>query len=302
MDPSGDNIALFGNLAASDVPNAKQSPFVDAVRQYLASTPSPQFDPRVALQNQTAFNPDEVRGRFPDALTLGQAAADYAKTFPGYMAQRLSDPANLTMFAPGDLGAFAGAMRPTNIGHSGAAPALAGTPLQRAQAMGFYTQMPVYHGTAREISAFDPARAGDTSGSLAARHGISVALEPDTANEFAAKAAAGGTGDQPNVLPLLHRASKPAVLRLTGDERDHEIAATLADAFAQGHDAVLMHNYTTPGGETGRSILFVRDPNQLRSLFAQFDPAKINSSDLLAGLGAGIAATGATALGTQQQQ
>jgi hypothetical protein len=57
----------------------------------------------------------------------------------------------------------------------------------------------------------------------------------------------------------------------------------LADAWAQGHDSVLLKNYTLPGGISG-DVLVVRDPAQLRSPFAQFDPAKRYSRDLLAGL------------------
>jgi hypothetical protein len=50
----------------------------------------------------------------------------------------------------------------------------------------------------------------------------------------------------------------------------------------------MLRNYTSPGGKVG-DILVVRDPAQLRSPFAQFDPAKRNSRNLLAGI-AGAAA------------
>jgi hypothetical protein len=73
-------------------------------------------------------------------------------------------------------------------------------------------------------------------------------------------------------------------LELTGDEKNHEIAATLSKAWDDGFTSVLMRNYTTPGGKTPRDILIVRDPAQLRSPFAQFDPAKRNSRDLLASI------------------
>jgi hypothetical protein len=63
---------------------------------------------------------------------------------------------------------------------------------------------------------------------------------------------------------------------------NHEIAATLADAWERGHESVLLRNYTSPGGQTG-DILVVRDPAQLRAPTAQFDPAKRNSRNLLAG-------------------
>jgi hypothetical protein len=87
-----------------------------------------------------------------------------------------------------------------------------------------------------------------------------------------------------SVIPLLYRSDRRAQLELTGDEKDHEIAATLSKAWGDGYTSVLMRNYTTPGGKTPRDILAVRDPAQLRSPFARFDPAKRNSSDLLASI------------------
>jgi hypothetical protein len=64
----------------------------------------------------------------------------------------------------------------------------------------------------------------------------------------------------------------------------------LKKAWDQGYDAVIVKNYTAPGGRTG-TVLVVKDLAQLRSPFAKFDPTKRNSSDLLAGLaGAGVLA------------
>jgi hypothetical protein len=77
------------------------------------------------------------------------------------------------------------------------------------------------------------------------------------------------------------------VIHLTGEEKNLEIAATLRDAWDNGYDAVMMKNYTTPGGQGGRTILVVKEPSQLRSPNAKFDPAKRDSSDLLAGIAAG---------------
>jgi len=72
-----------------------------------------------------------------------------------------------------------------------------------------------------------------------------------------------------------------------------EIQASLKQAWNQGHDAVMLRNYTAPGGRSG-DILVVKDPAQLRSPTAKFDPRKRNSSDLSASiaalLGPGVAA------------
>jgi hypothetical protein len=87
------------------------------------------------------------------------------------------------------------------------------------------------------------------------------------------------------VIPLVHRAENPARITLRGHELDHEIAGTIADAFARGHDAVLFENDAAPvSGASGRSTIVVKDGAQYRKPEAAFDPAKINSRDLMAGL------------------
>jgi hypothetical protein len=107
------------------------------------------------------------------------------------------------------------------------------------------------------------------------------------AEEFA-EMAAGTTGGNPQVYSLLHRAEKPVSITLTGDEQNHEIAATLDYLWSKGHDAVMLKNYTSPAGRSG-DILVVKDPAQLRSPYAKFDPAKRSSANLLSGVaGAGV--------------
>jgi hypothetical protein len=86
-------------------------------------------------------------------------------------------------------------------------------------------------------------------------------------------------------LPLLHRAEKPATFDAAGLSQ-REVAGAVLDAWAAGHDAVLIQNYTM--GAFGRvprtKNLVVRSPNQLRSRFAAFDPSKSHLADLLASL------------------
>lgn len=47
----------------------------------------------------------------------------------------------------------------------------------RAKAMGFRTNMPLYHGTASDIAAFDLAKGGRTSGSSVGAVGVSTGAE-----------------------------------------------------------------------------------------------------------------------------
>lgn len=155
----------------------------------------------------------------------------------------------------------------------------AGARLGRAKDMGFYVGMPLYHGTNISFDAFDPALAAAKTNNPAARSAIFAAADPDTANEFV------GTMSQdssPQVMKLLHRTHKPASIALDGTETNEEIAATLQHAFGMGYDAIRMTNYTTPSGQPGRTIFAIKDPAQLRSVNAKFDPNRKFDPDLLA--------------------
>ena len=166
--------------------------------------------------------------------------------------------------------------------------------MARAKEMGFRTDMPLAHGSANEFTAFDPAQGGATSAAAPARMGVWTEVAPfrGIADEFA-QTAAQRSGGNAQIFPLYHRTDKPAVIQLSGDEKNHEIAATLADAWDRGYDAAMLRNYNSPGGKMG-DILVVRDPSQLRSPFAAFDPQKKHSSNLLAGIaGSGIAGSAA---------
>jgi hypothetical protein len=158
--------------------------------------------------------------------------------------------------------------------------------MHRAAEMGFHTEMPLYHGTSgKDFRGFHPSKRGSMTQAPPAREGVWSALNPEVAAEFAEMAARKNPDGQ-RILPLLHRAENPARLRLKGHESPRQIAATLADAFDGGIDAVLVRNYTSPGGRTKQDILVVKNENQLRSRFAKFDPAKRNSSDLSASIAA----------------
>ena len=93
---------------------------------------------------------------------------------------------------------------------------------------------------------------------------------------------------QPGETVLWHRAQRPGKLDAR-NLQDYEIQSSLQNAWEQGHDAVTITNYTRPHGTKPETILVVRDPNQLRSPAAAFNPAKRNSANLLASLlGTGV--------------
>jgi hypothetical protein len=186
----------------------------------------------------------------------------------------------------------------------------------RAREGGFQTDTLLAHGVAptEPFTGFEPATGevfaptGRTATTTSAPGSPGVFAEVVRRGQApiadqSAETAAANTGGNAQVFPLVHRSENPGRLELTGGETNHGIASALADAWARGHDSVLVKNYTLPGGISG-DVLVVRDPAQLRSPFAQFDPAKRYSRDLLAGLaGTGILAGlygGASNNGAQQ--
>jgi hypothetical protein len=165
------------------------------------------------------------------------------------------------------------------------------TRMLRAQAMGFRTDMPLYHATAApDFRQFDPAMFGSTTGVRTGLKGIWSFLDPEMASRFA-EIAARRTGGDPRIIPLVFRSDKPAQIMLKRDPDLLNIDATIDWAWENKFDSIMFKNYSGPGGKRG-SILVVKDPNQLRSPFALFDPARRKSADLLAG----IAAIGASPL------
>lgn len=156
--------------------------------------------------------------------------------------------------------------------------------MDRAKEMGFMTDMPLYHGTNKDFDSFKLFEGEDLTRSVSrspvGKLGISLAIEPRLANEFASRA--GGEGM--NVIPALHRAERPVSLELDGSESNEDIFVTIVDAWNRGFDAIKFNNYTTKEGGPGQSFILVKDPNQVRSVNANFDPKKKLSPELLAGV------------------
>lgn len=102
-------------------------------------------------------------------------------------------------------------------------------------------------------------------------------------------------------VPIWHRTERPVRMNVRG-LADDEIQASLQNAWDRGFDAVLMKNYTTPAGKI-EDVLVVRGLEQLRDTKARFDPAKINSRNVMAtGAGLGLFAPLAFPLARTEQQ
>jgi hypothetical protein len=186
--------------------------------------------------------------------------------------------------------------------------------MARAKEMGFRLDEPIYHGMGGPLEGrgFDLARGGQTTQNPVGRLGVSLADDPALAGEFAHRSArrrhevsladeemvSGDTinlvsSDGANIVPGVYRADKLGKLEVDGSLSSEQIAGAVLDAWDAGFDAIRFKNYTTPGGQTGQSFVLVKDPSQIRSPHAMFDPAKRQSPDILASAaGAGLAGTG----------
>ncbi len=114
-------------------------------------------------------------------------------------------------------------------------------------------------------------------------------MQRPSASEMAASATQASREAAIPPGPIWHRSERSMSIDARG-AAEGEIQASLKKAWDQGYDAVMVKNYTSPDGRTG-TVLVVKDLAQLRSPNARFNPAKRDSSDLLAGVaGAGILA------------
>ena len=197
--------------------------------------------------------------------------------------------------------------------------------MARAQEMGFDTD--VHHGTRADIDEFsmDPYGRGEDNDL-----GIHVGTKGQ-ANDIVeyGPTAQIMSGDQyaesANIMPLKIRGKKFLELEdpMTQEWEPHGVVSQLAfisnsnhpngiklpgvDNFAPkhkqireglqklGYDGIVYRNMMEGSGADKSYIVF--DPKNIRSKFAQFDPAKAGSADILAGLaGLGVLGAGATAL------
>jgi hypothetical protein len=236
-----------------------------------------------------------VGGAVGAAMIPGRVSQSQTPLTTEDLIQPAAEMAGLV--ATGGLGAAAPAAGEKVLGSGGIRKPRAALPMdeasrmQRARDMGFRTDMPLYYGGAGpDFRAFDPAKRGSMMRTPTASEAHWTARDPSTAELFAEMKARQGHGD-PWLKPLLHRSENPARINLQGTENLHEIAGTLAKAWDDGFTSVLINNYGTPAGP--KSILAVKDPAQLRSPWATFDPRRKNSRDTLAGLGGATLGAGA---------
>jgi hypothetical protein len=284
----------LGNVAYS--PSAGASMVQGEWRPY-----APTWRDRIASWLIGDERPSAVKREFVEGLMgstgLGTTGMGLVDIMPGGQVLAAQEAAR-----EGDAQRFALAMTPVpgaanarRVGRAGKAlPMDEASRMARAREMGFLTDIPVYHGTAREFSELSlEAPARNSQGPLA-RAGVSTTRDPGYASGFAELSFQNGIGSSPQVLPLLHRTEKPVRIDAT-DADPRAIAGAVQDAWDLGYDAVMIENYTMGAFKEGAPTthIIVKDPAQLRSRFARFDPAKRDSRDLLAGVaGTGVLGAG----------
>lgn len=154
--------------------------------------------------------------------------------------------------------------------------------LGRARAMGFDPDLKLYHATqGPDFREFGFGLGSPQSAGLPSV-GIWTAENPAYTN---AMAQAFGTQGAPaiRVMPLVARKQKWAPMELKGTETPFEIDGAIRGAWHDGYDSIRFLNYNTLPDGTPTPTWIFREPNQLRSRFAAFDPAKRDSTDLMAG-------------------
>jgi hypothetical protein len=168
--------------------------------------------------------------------------------------------------------------------------------MDRAKAQGFDTSQQYLHGASKggynetaDISAFDPEKIGDKWGQD--REGFFFTNDPNEANYYASTDTVGNNVTGGAVYPTYQRSENPLVidsasdLDLAGEGGtaywDTRYKDILEQAKKGGHDSVKLID-RGPYEDQMSEMVVALDPSNIRSVNAAFDPAKKESSNLLA--------------------
>lgn len=129
----------------------------------------------------------------------------------------------------------------------------------RAEDQGFDIDTRYFHGTDQDIRAFDPLLIGKGKGKTPAAlpQGFYFSRKPEIASEYA-------TGEGANVIPVLLK---------TEDLITRGPPESFKDFNAGQGDSLLSRS---------GDVMIVRNPEQIRSLNAAFDPDQVDSPNILA--------------------
>jgi hypothetical protein len=212
-------------------------------------------------------------------------AKDTGSLTPEALASFLAGSAGAGM-AGAPAGALTAAGRRVRPGRD-ALPMDEASRYSRAREQGWRPEVPLYHATAGDdFSTFALPPPTTTLGIPPV--GVWTTANPDFAGRFPVRVNArtgelvhGSQMPGHRILPLVARWNRLVEVPIAGNEGPFGLHGAVLDAWDKGYDAVRFVN--APGATTGLHDTYVfRQPNQLRSRFAKFDPANRDSDDLLA--------------------
>lgn len=189
------------------------------------------------------------------------------------------------------------------------------TAMDRARAMGFDVENPMYHGTVDDFYKIDLSNVkkrfpfsfgfhSTNSPSEASAYADSIQNAAENFNpnsKFTIPVADGA-----NVLPLLVNKGDNPLLRSTNYvSASMDADLNKSDIIKKLYDAKKSENKFSSvaiDANNGNANIVSLDPSNIRSRFAAFDPLKRNSSNILASAGAGAAVAGGALYTPEENQ
>ena len=223
------------------------------------------------VQNRMNLTPEQRRDIYPFAIgRYGYEDIPKADQLIVFGNNKAMSQRPLTEFEQAHLTAQRNAALPVSQGGLGLAPD--NTAMDRARALGFDVDNPVYHGTGADFEAFDPNLFKETSQYM---KGVFTTDKPDIASNY---------GD--TVYPLVQKQGY-----------------TLKDKRADRASGKTPKEVDTIR-DKDKNIIVTTKPENIRSRFAAFDPFNRESANLLAQYGgiAPAATLGAMMYNEQQRK
>lgn len=284
-------MALYGGNALKGMAGARGAARVAAT---LGDMEAPRAVSYGNMIDDALSNPNMLR--MMDDINYAdlnrRALDDYGV---GYEGLSSSQEAKLRGWSDPALWSDTGKPNPVGAAVAGHLPMDEASRMARARDMGFDTSQVLYHGTGKDFDAFNPG----TRGNGAVRN-IYLTDNPEIADIYANSQNYGlRGGGSPMVYPVFAKAEKPLVVSDKGPDGSFgwvsdNLAAALGvehppagkysslydEARRQGYDQVQIREMTDLGGNQTQYIPL--EPKNIRSVNAAFDPAKADSSFLLA--------------------
>ena len=250
----------------------------------------------------------KIFGQIPESeIVVGDDGKEYTASLRTTVVNSLGDESESSaalwkvkkQFAQGNA-KFMGGLRPISDDDVLFSPPSSDR-LQRARDMGFDTDRVFYHGTDKEFDSFSSEMLGSTTQADSGAEAIFFASREKTARSYSRGRNANESqsrryGGSPKVIKAFLNLQNPFIVDMKNSGfKDDKSTAILKQAKEAGHDGVIFQRYydynssvqgrvdafLRRGVLSGEDIVAVFNTNQIRSVDAQFDPAKADSSNIL---------------------